>query len=69
MNKTIVTLIRFQTLIEGNAETEMIRILQKEADEDFAAQRLKAGFRFTGEQVKFITYMMDKYGDDFKVTF
>lgn len=54
---------------DSKPETEMIRILQKEAEEDFAAQRLKSGFRFTGEQVKFITYMMDKYGDDFKVIF
>jgi hypothetical protein len=56
-------------LDDSKPETEMIRILQKEAEEDFAAQRQKSGFRFTGEQVKFITYMMDKYGDDFKVIF
>ena len=61
--------MEFQTLDDSKPETEMIRILQKEAEEDFAAQRLKSGFRFTGEQVKFITYMMDKYGDDFKVIF
>ena len=27
---------------------------------------LISGFRFTGEQVKWITYCLDKYGDDFK---
>ena len=45
----------------------MIRILQKEAEAEFAAARIKSGFRFTGEQVKFIIYLMDKYGNDFKV--
>lgn len=38
--------------------------------EDEAAEAQKAAykrtFRFTSEQLKFITYMMDKYGDDYK---
>lgn len=64
----------------------MIRLLQKEAEEDFAVQRAKSSFRFNQvslrffknlkhisfvffykEQVKWITYLMDKHGDDFKV--
>ena len=61
-------MILFQNAAEGvSKETEMIRILQKQADEEFSAARQKSGFRFTGEQVRFITYLMDKYGDDFKV--
>ena len=51
----------------NSKETEMIRILQKEAEAEFAAARIKSGFRFTGEQVKFLIYLMDKHGDDFKV--
>ena len=46
----------------------MIRILQKEAADDFEIQRKKSSFRFTGEQVKFITGMLDKHGNDYKVS-
>jgi len=45
----------------------MIRILQKEAADDFEFQKKKSSFRFTSEQVKFITYMLNKHGNDFKV--
>ena len=62
-----ISLFSFQELKQDKPETEMIRILQKEAAEDFETQRKKSSFRFTSEQVKFISGMLDKHGNDFKV--
>ena len=58
----------FQSSRNEKPESEMIRILQKEAADDFEIQRKKSSFRFTGEQVKFITGMLDKHGNDYKVS-
>ena len=56
-----------QNALDVEPETEMIQILQSEAAQDFETQKQKSSFRFTGEQVKFLTYMLDKHGNDFRV--
>ena len=44
--------------------SEVIKRLEAQALE--AESNKKSNFRFTGEQVKWITYCLDKHGDDFK---
>merc|ERR1711860_161956 len=52
--------------ITGNsAKTEVIKRLEAQVSE--AENNKKSNFRFTPDQVKWITYCLDKHGDDFKV--
>jgi len=44
--------------------SEVIKRLEAQALE--AESNKKSNFRFTGEQVKWITYCLEKHGDDFK---
>merc|ERR1719447_1888996 len=50
--------------IASKKSSEVVKKLEAEALE--AEANKKANFRFTGEQVKWITYCLDKHGDDFK---
>lgn len=50
--------------IASKKSSEVVKRLEAEALE--AEANKKANFRFTGEQVKWITYCLDKHGDDFK---
>ena len=50
--------------IASKKSSEVVKRLEAEALE--AESNKKANFRFTGEQVKWITYCLDKHGDDFK---
>ena len=50
--------------ITSKKSSEVVKRLEAEALE--AEANKKANFRFTGEQVKWITYCLDKHGDDFK---
>ncbi len=47
-------------------KSEVIKRLEAEAAE--AKANIKPTFRFPKEQVRWITYCMDKHGDDFKVS-
>ena len=46
------------------ASSEVVKRLEAEALE--AEINRKSNFRFTSEQVKWITYCLDKHGEDFK---
>ena len=50
--------------IASKKSSEVVKRLEAEVLE--AEANKKANFRFTGEQVKWITYCLDKHGDDFK---
>lgn len=49
---------------ENSIQSEVIKRLEDEAAE--AEANLKPTFRFTREQCRWITYCLDKHGDDFK---
>ena len=40
----------------------------QQLEKEIASMPRKNSFRFPPEQVKFITFMMDKYGEDYKVS-
>ena len=50
---------------ENSGKTEVIKRLEAQVSE--AENNKKSNFRFTPDQVKWITYCLDKHGDDFKV--
>ena len=50
--------------VPESKQSEVIRRLEAEAAEAEANQKPK--FRFSTEQVRWITYCVDKHGDDFK---
>ena len=54
-----------ENLSENTEKTEVIKRLEAQVSE--AESSKKSSFRFTPDQVKWITYCLDKHGDDFKV--
>ena len=50
---------------ENPGKSEVIKRLEAQVSE--AENNKKSNFRFTPDQVKWITYCLDKHGDDFKV--
>ena len=52
-------------ITENSGKTEVIKRLEAQVSE--AENNKKSNFRFTPDQVKWITYCLDKHGDDFKV--
>jgi len=51
-------------ITENSGKTEVIKRLEAQVSE--AENNKKSNFRFTPDQVKWITYCLDKHGDDFK---
>ena len=51
---------------EDTEKTEVIKRLEAQVSEAEGAK--KSNFRFTPDLVKWITYCLDKHGDDFKVS-
>ena len=51
---------------ENPGKSEVIKRLEAQVSE--AENNKKSNFRFTPDQVKWITYCLDKHGDDFKVS-
>ena len=49
---------------KNGKDTEVIRALELEANNEDGRRKT---FRFSKEDVRFITYMMERHGDDFKV--
>lgn len=52
--------------IGAKLDTEVVQQLEKEADEAMAVAKSQK-YRFPKEEVRWMTDMMDRYGDDFKV--